>query len=61
VAWTEVQSILLSVQSDGEKLNLPSRKLLRVLQLIPPASGDTVVEPSKSLAVVHMFIEKSGR
>ena len=57
VAWTEVQSIWESVQSDGEKLNLPRRKVLRVLQSIPPASGDTVVEPVKSLAVMHMFTE----
>ena len=64
VAWTEVQVMRVSVQSDGVKLNLPSRKVLRVLQLMFPdsAAGDTKVEPVKSLAVLHMLtlVEEEG-
>jgi hypothetical protein len=62
VAKTEVQSIRLSVQLDGEKLNLRSRKVLRVSQLMLRVFaymyryGATVVEPVKALAVVHIVV-----
>ena len=58
VALTVVQLMRVSVQSNGVKLNLPSRKVLRVLQLMFPdsAAGNTKVEPVKSLAVLHMLV-----
>jgi hypothetical protein len=62
VAWTEVQVMRVSVQSDGVKLNLPSRKVLSWLQSMFPdavatavAPAPTLAEPVKSLAVVHML------